>query len=109
MSRDGENGSQPGIRDLEKRIAELERRVDEGARAFSRHRLQQRRSWLRPPLWVFGPYAPRPLQVRPHPSDATAPSGPLPAIAIVTPTLDRRAYLQATIDSVLGQHYPALH
>lgn len=109
MSRNGENGSQTSIRDLEKRISELERRMDEVARAFSRHRLQQRRSWLRPPLWVFEQYAPRPLHVRPHPADEAAPSRPLPAIAIVTPTLDRRAYLQATIDSVLGQHYPALH
>ncbi|MCX7318423.1 MAG: glycosyltransferase family 2 protein [Hyphomicrobiales bacterium] len=33
---------------------------------------------------------------------------PLPRIAIVTPSYNHRQYLQATIDSVLDQNYPAL-
>jgi Glycosyl transferase family 2 len=106
MLLDDENGT--SVRELEKRIAELERRLDRVACAFSRHRHQTRRRWLRPPLWVFEQYEPRPLQVRACRVDPEKPSRSLPTIAIVTPTLNRRCYLQPTIDSVLGQAYPAL-
>jgi len=97
------------VLELEQRIAELERRVEALAQAFSRNRHQARRPWLRPPLWVLEQHRPRPLVSNPELRDEAQPSGALPEIAIVTPTLNRRAYLNATIDSIVGQSYRRLN
>ena len=83
----------------------MEARVD--APASSGERRQIRRRWLRPPLWVseqYGPKTQRELTLSERRNSFDAPS-----IAIVTPTLNRRQYLQATIDSVLMQAYPRLN
>lgn len=58
-------------------------------------------------LGRLGHYPPRPL--RPDPVDADAPlsSGRLP-ISLVTPVFNQVRYVDATMDSVLTQGYPAL-
>jgi glycosyltransferase involved in cell wall biosynthesis len=66
-----------------------------------------RRLLPRPPLWAFDQYPPRPVTPN-RAQPPMPPHDPLPRIAIVTPSFNHRQYLQATIDSVLGQNYPAL-
>jgi glycosyltransferase involved in cell wall biosynthesis len=96
------------LRELKDRIAKLEDRTDSIARAFSRLRHQGRRVWLRPPLWTFEQYVPRPLNFgSPRPDEKKIPADP-PSIAIVTPSFNHAEYLSATVDSVLAQHYPRL-
>ncbi len=94
-------------RDLERRVADLEARVESLGRAFSRARHRSRRVWLRPPLWTFEQYASKPLEVPKAYRNETAPSGP-PSIALVTPSFNHSRYLPATIESVLTQNYPRL-
>jgi glycosyltransferase involved in cell wall biosynthesis len=62
---------------------------------------------LAPHVGVLRQHAPRPLRVPAAYHDARLPH-PLPAVAIVTPTLDSARYLQRTVRSVLTQGYPAL-
>ncbi|MGO4712515.1 glycosyltransferase family 2 protein [Bradyrhizobium sp. 2TAF24] len=105
----GERDDSPArVRELERRVAELERRVEALAQAFSRNRHQVRRPWLRPPLWILEQHQPKPLAGVTNAHDQPLPTESLPKIAIATPTLDRRDFLRATIDSVLGQNYPRL-
>lgn len=71
-------------------------------------RIRPRPRWLSPPLWVYEQYAPRRLRIDHEAPVLPATSEVLPTIGIVTPTLNRRKYLGATIDSVLEQNYPRL-
>jgi glycosyltransferase involved in cell wall biosynthesis len=91
---------------LESRLALLERNQE--LVASSHRRATIRKFWLRPPMWTFEQYAPRPLDLG---SFSTPPSAPTnaPRITIVTPSYNHARYLDATIDSILSQNYPNLH
>jgi glycosyltransferase involved in cell wall biosynthesis len=65
------------------------------------------RRLLRPPLNLLRQYAPRQIALPPRPELERDPR-PLPRIAIVTPSYNQGAFIRATVDSVLGQDYPAL-
>jgi len=95
------------IKDLESRVAALEECVALLAQGYSRMRHQRRRFWLRPPLWTFEQYTPRPLaENQGHQTDDLPPH---PAsIAIVTPSFNQCRFLPKTIESVLSQGYPNL-
>jgi glycosyltransferase involved in cell wall biosynthesis len=70
-----------------------------------RHRLPH---WSKPRLGQVGPhYSPRPLVVPRDYLDDTVPDPP-PTISIVTPVLNCARFVRWTIESVLGQDYPAL-
>jgi glycosyltransferase involved in cell wall biosynthesis len=91
----------------EDRVKQLESRVESLTAAYSRARHQTRRRMLRPPLWTFQQYAPRPLAINPSYAVLQAPAQ-APLVAIVTPTRNQRKFIKATIDSVLSQNYPRL-
>jgi glycosyltransferase involved in cell wall biosynthesis len=93
---------------MERRIQELEGRVNSLSEAYSRARYQSRRIWLRPPLWTFEQYPPRELNVRNSYVIEQPPSEP-PSFTIVTPSYNQGPYLKATVASILDQHYPRLH
>jgi glycosyltransferase involved in cell wall biosynthesis len=67
---------------------------------------------LRPTLWTFAQYPPRPLTApnwqAQRRSRTDALSGGLPSIAIVTPSFDQGRFIDFTIESVLAQDYPEL-
>jgi Glycosyl transferase family 2 len=96
------------LHDMEVRITRLEndRHQPGTARLRSRHIL--RRQWLRPPMWTFEQYSPRPLDLAAFPAPPDLPAT-VPRIAMVTPAYNHARFLNATIDSVLGQNYPNLH
>jgi glycosyltransferase involved in cell wall biosynthesis len=105
MSNEAGELSEKRIRESQNCMGKLEARVD--APASSGERRQIRRRWLRPPLWVSEQYRPKKNSVNSlYQSEEIRFDAP--SIAIVTPTLNRRQYLQATIDSVLMQGYPRL-
>ena len=95
------------LRTIESRIARLEGRMDLAARAYSLARHQLRRIWLRPPLWKFEQYSPRPVASASSNRHGQL-SDPVPRIAIVTPSYNHCKYVRATIESVLSQDYPKL-
>lgn len=101
-------------REILKRLTAIEARIDELdtghghlRAAYSRSRAHLRRLWLRPPMWTFEQHPPRPLSLGSQPCPAILPQQ-IPAIAIVTPSLNHGRFLRATIDSVIGQNYPDL-
>ena len=107
MTEIPERTTEQRLQDLERRVAELESRTSSLGKAFSRVRLQFRRNWLRPPIWIFEQYQPRKLTFKSSYQHVQSP--PQAAqIAIVTPTLNYGRYLTATADSVLSQKYPNL-
>jgi glycosyltransferase involved in cell wall biosynthesis len=57
--------------------------------------------------WKFSQYAPRPLRAEIFPRWCLEASK-LPSLAIVTPSFNQADWVKATIESVLGQGYPAL-
>jgi hypothetical protein len=95
------------LHELEGRLAELETRIDTISQAFSKLRHRSRRIWLRPPLWTFEQYSPKPLSINPRYGGEHIPSD-APSIAIVTPSYNQGNFLRATIESVLEQRYPNL-
>lgn len=60
-----------------------------------------------PRLGVLHQYSPRVLRTRPLPALGSL-SALLPAISIVTPSLEQGRFLRHSIESVLGQNYPRL-
>ena len=94
------------LSDVEDRLALLERNQELVANAARRAAI--RRFWLRPPMWTFEQHPPRPLDLRTFPS-APSPPANAPRIVMVTPSYNHARYLNATIESILGQNYPSLH
>jgi glycosyltransferase involved in cell wall biosynthesis len=88
------------------RLALLERNQEFLANAHRRGIF--RKSLLRPPMWTFEQHPPRPLDISSFPPPPRLPAD-VPRIAIVTPSFNHAKYLDATIDSILGQNYPNLH
>jgi glycosyltransferase involved in cell wall biosynthesis len=73
--------------------------------AYATARVNHRRLLLRPPMWTWEQHLPRSLDLQWH--FPTLP-GPIPKIAIVTPSFNHARFLGATIDSVLNQNFPNL-
>lgn len=93
---------------IEHRIARLEQGHSQLKSAYVRSRHFLRRHWLRPPMWTFEQYSPRPINLAALPLAPALPAE-TPRIAIVTPSYNHARFLDATIDSVLNQNYPNLH
>jgi Glycosyl transferase family 2 len=94
------------LSEVEDRLALLERNQELAANATRRAAI--RRFWLRPPMWTFEQHPPRALDLRTFPAAPSLPAD-VPRIAMVTPSYNHGRYLDATIDSILGQNYPNLH
>jgi len=62
---------------------------------------------LRPPMWDLAQFTARPLRFPQHYVETWSCSS-APRFAIVTPSLNHDAFITATIQSVLDQHYPAV-
>src|SRR3954471_11090696 len=92
---------------IEQRLDALDASQNQLKEAYARSRAHVRRLWLRPPMWTFEQYSPRPLDLRMLPAAPALPKQP-PRIAIVTPSFNHARFLRATIDSVLTQNYPNL-
>ena len=63
---------------------------------------------FRPRITRLQHYPPRALDVPESYRDVLPPSEP-PTLAIVTPSYNQASFIGATVDSVLGQGYPALN
>ncbi len=92
---------------IESRLDGLDTRQSQLQEAYARSRAHLRRFWLRPPMWTFEQHSPRALNLRSLPASPALPKR-VPTIGIVTPSYNHRPFLAATIESVIGQNYPAL-
>jgi len=95
---------------LERRVALLEQELEQAREQLKRERGQRRESLadkLRPKLWRFHHYPPRPLRFPDSYKQQSLPAA-APSIAIVTPSFNQDEFIAATIDSVLNQNYPNL-
>jgi glycosyltransferase involved in cell wall biosynthesis len=95
------------LKSIEARLDGLDAGQSQLKQAYARSRAHIRRLWLRPPMWTFEQHPPRSLDLRSMSAPATLPRQ-VPAIAIVTPSLNQGRFLRATIDSVISQNYPRL-
>jgi hypothetical protein len=95
------------LKAIEERLDALDTSQERLQEAYARARAHPRRLWLRPLMWTFEQHSPRALDLRSLPGPPPLPNQ-VPAIAIVTPTLNQGRFLRATIDSVIGQNYPRL-
>lgn len=95
---------------LERRVAALEK-AERRLRAILKREVVPRRETLRerlqPKIRKFQHYWPRNLKI-PDAYRDTAVEPPAPTFAIVSPSLEQADFIGATIDTVLGQNYPAL-
>jgi glycosyltransferase involved in cell wall biosynthesis len=107
------NDPQPDdrIAALERRVATLEK-VERQHRDFLKSDNVQRgetfRQKLQPKIKNFHHYWPRELKVPPS-YRTTAANLPASTFAIVSPSFEQARFINATIDSVLGQNYPSLN
>ncbi|QWG17090.1 glycosyltransferase [Bradyrhizobium sediminis] len=95
------------LKAIEERLDGLDTSQSQLQEAYARSRAHLRRFWLRPPMWTFEQHSPRPLDLRSLPAPPSLPKH-VPTIAVVTPSFNHGQFLAATIDSVIGQNYPAL-
>ena len=73
--------------------------------AYGSARVSHRRLLLRPPMWTWEQHSPRSLDLQ---WNFPTLLGPIPKIAIITPSLNQACFLGATIDSILNQNFPNL-
>jgi GT2 family glycosyltransferase len=92
---------------IEEKVNQLDLSQHQLQQAYARTRAHVRRLWLRPPMWTFEQHSPRPLELDSFPASPRLPKH-VPSIAIVTPSFNHGQFVKATIDSVIGQNYPAL-
>src|SRR5262245_28175078 len=96
------------IKQLEARVAALEESNWELRETLLRVSLKERLyEKLRPKINRLQHYRPRKLNVPDSYRDIALLSKP-PTMAIVTPSYNQASFIGATVDSVLGQKYPAL-
>jgi glycosyltransferase involved in cell wall biosynthesis len=103
MSSDSENQSakDPGtMRSISRPVFRLLMRVYWTCR-------NQFRRWIGPRLGLLQQHRPRPLRI-PASYLLQPVLSPYPRISIVTASLNQGEFIESTIDSVLGQHYPEL-
>jgi glycosyltransferase involved in cell wall biosynthesis len=96
---------------LEARVAKLERDARALRVIFQREIVPRRESLgdkLRPKIGTFQHYRPRNLKFPQHYLE-TPVEQPAPTFAIVSPSFEQAEFIGATIDSVLGQNYPAIN
>ena len=97
------------IRKLEAHVAALEQSNWHLREALAKRNLKDRiYEKFRPRITRLQHYPPRALDVPESYRDVLPPSEP-PTLAIVTPSYNQASFIGATVDSVLGQGYPALN
>jgi Glycosyl transferase family 2 len=97
------------IKKLEARVAALEESNWALREILAKRNLKERLyEKFRPKITRLQHYRPRELNVPEAYGDVAVPARP-PTFAIVTPSYNQASFIGATVDSVLGQDYPALN